>query len=144
MRLWSFCAGNSLGGYLGGRACAGLSDRLAACVIYPARTELFGAYNVTAQYGIPVYGGIQYAAQQDPSLLPPGYAQAFSNLSSILDPLLLDCTPDTSAPQAFATPLEAKWPGASGWRGSCAPAPLNTCCRQALHCVSGLLRWPCG
>ena len=62
-------------------------------------------YNVTAQYGIPVYGGIQYVAQQDPELLPPGYAEVFANLSNILNPLLNDCTPDSGAPEAFGAPL---------------------------------------
>lgn len=100
------CTGLSLGGYLGGRACAGLSDRLAACYISPARTDLTSAYNVTAQYGTPIYGGVQYAAQQNASLLPPGYAQAFSNFSAnILQPLLFECTADTRAPEAFAEPI---------------------------------------
>ena len=126
------CAGNSLGGYLGGRACAELSDRVAACVIYPARTDLFAAFNVTAQYGTQIYGGVGYVAQQKPSLLPQGYAQAFSNYSSnILEPLLYACTPDTSAPEAFATPLELTYGS-----GGCTTSVALLLCFQAQHALS--------
>ncbi|KAK9812128.1 hypothetical protein WJX73_009536 [Symbiochloris irregularis] len=100
--------GSSLGGYLSGRACAGLSDRLAACYPNPARTDLTAAFNVTAKYAVPVWGPIQYVGQQNASLLPPGYAAAFSNLSNIMTPLLFQCTADTRAPEAFAEPIAAQ------------------------------------
>ena len=89
-----------------------MSDRLAACVVDPGRVELLSTYDVNAQYGIPVYGAIQYAAEQDPELLPPGYAEVFSNLSNILDPLLLQCNATSGAPEAFAAPLLAQMTGA--------------------------------
>ena len=59
-------AGFSLGGYLAGRACAGLSDRLAACFINPANIELPYAFNVTAEYELPIYGGLAVCSSAEP------------------------------------------------------------------------------
>lgn len=100
-----------------------------------------GAYNVEAQYGIPVYGALQYAAQQDPELLLPGYAEVFSNLSNILDPLLLQCTPDSGAPEAFGAPIAASSDGEPPRGASLALAcwdlRLLWCCMRRNHWASG-------
>lgn len=68
-----FYAGVSLGGYLGTRGCADNSDRLAACVPNPPQFSVIPVYERFSQ-GLAqgVYGPLQFAAQTEPSSLPPG------------------------------------------------------------------------
>lgn len=90
-----------MGGYLEGRACAGNSERVSACVPNPAQTSIAAIY--ANKFGQPFYGPLQYVAEHNASLLPAGYAAAFANWSTaILEPILLNCTETSPAPQALA------------------------------------------
>ena len=98
--------GVSLGGWLSGKACSGNSDRIAACVPNPGVVSV--AQNYVGKFGAILYGPMQYVAQHNASLLPAGYAAAFSNYtSSIFTPLLLNCTADSAAPSVFADTISA-------------------------------------
>ena len=49
-----------------------------------------------------IYGGLAYAGQQDPSLLPSGYASAYQNGTDIIQTLFLTCNASSGAPQLIA------------------------------------------
>ena len=110
LHLWklpeklSWFAGLDVGGYLGARACAAHSDRLAACVLNPPQYSLSSAFEELVQdLAKDVYQPLQHIAQTQPNFLPDGYAEAIKDDSElIVQTLLLGCNASSAAPNLIA------------------------------------------
>jgi hypothetical protein len=71
-------SGVSLGGFLQGRACAGLPDKFAACVINPASPSMASLYSSGIVAGF--LGPLLYVQQTSPQLLPGGYGELLTSV----------------------------------------------------------------
>ena len=101
-------AGVGKGSYFAARACAGNSDRLAACIVNPPPTN---AYSSLTDYYQPVftqkfYDPLSYAQQYNASVLPANVSNGYVNASDIFNTMLTRCNASSPAPELFAQAYE--------------------------------------
>ncbi len=83
-------SGVSLGGFLQGRACAGIPSRFKACILNPASTSMADTYTVGLTDG--VLGPLIYVAFVQPELLPGGFASLLQGSEAANQNVFTVCT----------------------------------------------------
>ncbi|EFN56911.1 hypothetical protein CHLNCDRAFT_51708 [Chlorella variabilis] len=97
--------GYSFGGFLGGRACSMMGDVFKACVLTPPVASM--AANYEKILGRELYAPFQYVLKANASLVPDQIQPLLEDpIARILRPLVLECPPDSPAPDLFNIPLE--------------------------------------